>query len=174
MYLFAHLGLGYLSVKPWWRSVPVWPLLFGAILPDLIDKPLYYAFAWSTGRHGEAIGLISGTRTFGHTLLFFLVCCAFALWKRSPSLAALSAGILSHLFLDCLGVAIASRGETLLIQSLLFPLNGWEFPAMVYSNVGDQLGHWFHPEQLVFEVLGLVVLIGLVRRTISGRRVFRT
>jgi len=31
------------------------------ILPDMIDKPLYYGLSFATGRHG--LGLISGTRS---------------------------------------------------------------------------------------------------------------
>ena len=69
-----------------WASASAWPrgpyrrfsradnraFFVGALLPDLIDKPLYYGWSWLTGKHGADAGLISGTHLFGHTGVFLL------------------------------------------------------------------------------------------------------
>ena len=66
-------------------SVPL--TILGAILPDLIDKPL-----WAFG--------IGAPRFAAHTLLFIiLVSIPFFVWKRRYGISMLL-GISSHLFLD--------------------------------------------------------------------------
>src|SRR6185312_7307809 len=100
MFVLAHLGIGLELARPWRRRLPVKPLLLGTLLPDLIDKPLYYGLAWATGRRGYAIGLISGTRTFGHTVLFAAAIAAYAAARRSKAAAAVALGCATHLILD--------------------------------------------------------------------------
>lgn len=169
MYVFAHLGLGYALVKPWWRSVPLRALLLGSILPDLIDKPLYYGCVLWTGKRGADIGLISGTRTFGHTLIFLLLCCAISIGRKSKVGLALSAGVATHLFLDCVSVMVSSHGESYQEEALLFPLHGWSFPVMVYPGLGAQIGQWFKPQQLFFEGIGACILLWLFFRLLPKR-----
>ncbi len=75
MFVLGHLGIGKrLAAHPYRRFSRVDKRAFfvGALLPDLIDKPLYYGWSWLTGKHGAEAGLISGTHLFGHTGLFLL------------------------------------------------------------------------------------------------------
>ena len=98
------------------------PLVFlGAILPDLIDKPLY------------ALG-IGGGRYIAHTLLFaFVVAGLFSLWKKKYGLSVL-VGMISHLFLDSEGFV-----------PWFYPLKSYKFPKVkfdpshFFSNLFDLL-----------------------------------
>ena len=94
----------------------------GALLPDLIDKPLYYVPAWLTGRRGAAAGILSGTHLFAHTGLFLVVLTVAGLVTRSPPLRALAIGVATHLVLDFVGLSMS-------LGTLLWPLFGWHFPA---------------------------------------------
>src|SRR5207245_8990653 len=100
MFVLGHLGIGSWLAARRVRADSIAWLLFGAVLPDLIDKPLYYALSFATGRHGAALGLISSTRTFGHTLIL-----AFALYALLPRRigTALVAWIATPLAPDGLG-----------------------------------------------------------------------
>ena len=73
MFLLGHLGIGRELVKPFSKGLPLAGIFLGTILPDLIDKPLYYSLAVITHKWGSELGLISGTRTFGHTAAFLLL-----------------------------------------------------------------------------------------------------
>src|SRR4051812_44623567 len=97
---FAHLGIGSTMAAPWSRDLPKRALLLGTLLPDLIDKTLYYSLYLATGQWGEKLGLIAGTRTFGHSGLFLIAVTALALFRGSRTAVALGLGILTHLLLD--------------------------------------------------------------------------
>src|SRR3954466_140383 len=92
MFVFGHVGVGRALLSRWKARLPVIPLAVGMLLPDLIDKPLYYSRLWS---------FVTCTRTFGHTGLLLLALTGFAAALRSRTLAALSAGMATHLLLDC-------------------------------------------------------------------------
>jgi hypothetical protein len=47
MFFFGHLGVGATLVRPWKERLPFRWVLLGAVLPDLIDKPLYYGLSWA-------------------------------------------------------------------------------------------------------------------------------
>src|SRR5947209_6204662 len=100
MFLLGHLGIGKKVAQPFSKGLSTRIILLGTILPDLIDKPLYYSIAWATGKQAHELGLISGTRTFGHTALFLLFIVLLGAAKKSRFLAALSLGITTHLLLD--------------------------------------------------------------------------
>src|SRR5258708_4279712 len=90
--------LGPLGIGPFAAARRVSPdglpwFLLGPLLPDLIDKPLYYALRLALG---HPAWIVVGTRTFGHTLLFVLL--LFAVLPRRIG-AALSLGMLTHLSL---------------------------------------------------------------------------
>lgn len=99
MYFFFHLFTGIIvglftgdifKDNRW-----VLPCAFGAILPDLIDKPLGHLI------FSESIGY---GRIYGHCLLFFLLVffIGLILWRtcKSPFILAMAAGIFSHQVLD--------------------------------------------------------------------------
>jgi hypothetical protein len=63
----AHLGIGSNLVRPWWKKLDLRALLFGTLLPDLIDKPLYHVPALLTGLHGircSSSGCSCSSRSF--------------------------------------------------------------------------------------------------------------
>ena len=95
-------------------------LALGTLLPDLIDKPLYYALTLRAGLHGAELGLVSGTRTFGHTAQLGLTLFAM-LNLRGQRLAgrALLAGLATHWLLDYGG---EPAGALLLRLGLVAPL----------------------------------------------------
>src|SRR5947207_14340366 len=91
MFVLGHIGVGRRLVGSRGRALPAVPLVLGTVLPDLIDKPLYYA---------HFSNFISCTRTFGHTgLLLALVFGCFVV-KRSNGWLALGLGMSTHLLLD--------------------------------------------------------------------------
>src|SRR4051812_43545813 len=103
MFVFGHLGIGSKLATPWAQGLPRRWLLVGTLLPDLIDKPLYYGLSFATGKSGTDLGLISGTRTFGHTALFLVLLALGSIIRRSRILAALALGTATHLLIDNFG-----------------------------------------------------------------------
>ena len=164
MFALGHLGIGSWLAA---RRVPAdrigW-LLLGTLLPDLIDKPLYYALSFATGRHGAALGLISSTRTFGHTLLLALALYAFLPRRIGGPLLA---GIATHLFLDEVSdlagfivptAAPRPKGPSVL-TAILFPLLGWRFPVLPFSTLLEHAeGAVETPWLFACELLGAALL----------------
>lgn len=159
MLLFGHLGttlgifVGLGILNPHLKSIiDLKYLAIGAILPDLIDKPVGKVIFESTFANGRIIG---------HTLLFS---CLLAL-----------AGI--YLYIkgkDTRGFAIAS-GSFLHIfedqawerpQTFFWPLLGWDFPkdSIDYTGLGYlimMLKRSFEPElskTFIAEVLGAGII----------------
>jgi membrane-bound metal-dependent hydrolase YbcI (DUF457 family) len=160
----AHLGIGQLLASPWSRRLPLRLLLLGTLLPDLLDKPIYYSLLWTTGRHGAALGLFSGSRCFGHSLLFFFLLGIPALAFRNRGLGALALGVATHLLLDNLFEPF----QPLTIYSsriaLFFPLYYGRFPvAMHHSLLEHMQVHW-NLFDLAAEIVGLLLLWRLYRQ----------
>ena len=89
MLIFAHLGLTLASASLFSRMNPVMTLVaLGALLPDIIDKPLGYIL----------FGSASMGRIYAHTLLFLLVIMALVAYRRN--MASLAGGVFAHLCLD--------------------------------------------------------------------------
>jgi membrane-bound metal-dependent hydrolase YbcI (DUF457 family) len=185
MMVFGHLGLGLLAAQPWLRSRNLenlqslkWVAL-GTLLPDLIDKPLYYGLSFWLERSSRDLGLISGTRTFGHMLWWPLLCGFMGGLgpKRLRSVfQALTLGILSHDVLDLLSSLLvrAFYAPTVegpsLYSAFFFPLLGAEFPWMPYPNFQAQLGQVFLGPVFVGEVLGILALGALFIWEYNRRR----
>lgn len=102
MYVFCHLLAGLLLGLAWyaWKRdrLLVAASVAGAVLPDLIDKPLGILIT----------GTVGYGRIYAHTLLFaalFLLAGALA-WRRNRKVAflilALGCGVLSHQVLDAM------------------------------------------------------------------------
>jgi hypothetical protein len=154
MFALGHLGIGKkLAARPFRRFSPVERRAFfvGALLPDLIDKPLYYVPAWLTGRHGAAAGILSGTHLFAHTGLFLLLLAVAGLITRSRPLEALAIGVATHLVLDFVGLSMN-------LGTLLWPLFGWRFPTYPFRSLGEHLVTIFNPITFIGEVLGAAIL----------------
>ena len=112
-------------------------LVLGCLLPDLIDKPLFYGLLWARG-HPDA--LISGSRSVGHTGLFAFALLALALASRRPALWALFAGVATHLVLDIGGelVAGSTAGSSIWI-AIFFPASGCRFPLATFHSLLEHL-----------------------------------
>jgi len=164
MWIFGHLGIGSKLAQPLGRKLPYGWLLLGTLLPDLIDKPLYYGISWATGLKGESLGLISCTRTFGHTGIFLVLLLVAAWLRRSREWAALALGVATHLALDLAqdqwaissGSAVPPSSAFL---ALTFPFSGGRFGIMPFGNLGEHLKSVNHPDLLFTEAAGLLILL---------------
>src|SRR5207245_7226543 len=120
MFLLSHLGIGLrLAWLPSWKSptrIDYRWVLFGAILPDLIDKPL-----------GFLTGLDS--RLWAHTFLFLFAILALSFVPSLRGLRLVGFGVATHLLLDLIWNQPAI---------VLYPYFGWTFPPAPFSVAG-----WF-------------------------------
>ena len=121
-------------------------LLVGAILPDLLDKPL---------GHYVLPAPFDGGRIFGHTLLFLLLITLAASYVhiryRKTYLYALSFGVLMHLITDEMWLSH---------ETLLWPIFGVAFES---SGVEDWLNNVFHvlftyPSVYIPETIGFLII----------------
>ncbi len=152
MFLFCHVLAGILvglALFSWRGDLRVIPLaVLGAVLPDLIDKPLGLLF-------------LSYGRTFAHSLAFavlLLALGAFLYWRtRSPLGIALAAGVLSHQVLDLMWMEPAAW---------FWPFSGQFPPPDPEPLLSNLLRDFTQPAEWIFAVAS--VSIGLV---FAGRRV---
>jgi LexA-binding, inner membrane-associated putative hydrolase len=155
VFALGHLGVGKaIAARPYRRFSTVEKRAFflGALLPDLIDKPLFYIPFWLTGGRSAAARILSGTHLWAHTCLFLLVLVAAARITRSLPLRAVAIGVATHLALDCV---VLSMG----LGTLLWPLLGWHFPAYPFKHFGQHLATILNPITLAGELLGAAVLL---------------
>ena len=142
MFLLGHLGIGLgLAWLLSWKSptrIDYRLVLFGAILPDLIDKPL-----------GYVTGLDS--RLWAHTFLFLFAILALSFVPALRVLRLVGFGVATHLLLDLIWNQPAI---------VWYPAYGWSFP-MAPFNVDRWFETLFHdPYVQVGEIVGFVILIG--------------
>jgi hypothetical protein len=163
MFVVAHVGLGVTLSRPRLGSRGLPWLLLGTVLPDLLDKPLYYGLALLTHRHGAQLGLISSTRVFGHSLLVALL--LYAVLPRRIGVP-LVAGMITHLGLDELGDLIGHLFPSLELvhggpdtaNAILFPLLGFEFPVSGYASPREHLWSLWNPYLVAGEIAGAALL----------------
>ncbi len=153
--VFWHLG-GALFIARWVFRDPKMDLrvlALGALLPDLLDKPigslLFHSY-FETGR------------IYAHTLLFaVLLLAGVMILTRRGSIArqrwmALPIGVFLHLLLD---VPLDNA-------TLWWPFLGFEFPPFADGAFSDLLSYLSRsPWVLAQEVIGLAYLVGLYRRS---------
>ena len=152
MFALGHLGIGKkIATRPYRVFSPVEKRAFfaGALLPDLVDKPLFYVPFWLTHRRGD---FLSGTHLFAHTALFLTLLAVAARLTRSRPARALAIGVATHLVLDCIGLSM-DRG------TLLWPLFGWRFPAYPFRSFGHHLSMILSPVTLAGELIGAAILL---------------
>lgn len=152
MFALGHLGIGKkIAARPCSRFSPLEKRAFflGALLPDLIDKPLFYIPFWLRHRPGA---VISGTHLFAHTLMFLLVLATAARLTRSRPARAAAIGVATHFVLDCVGLSMG-------LGTLLWPLFGWRFPAYPFRNLGHHLAMILSPVTLAGELVGAAILL---------------
>ncbi len=124
----------------------------GAILPDIIDKPVgIYLFSETFGNNG---------RIFSHSLLFALAILGIGIiyykLKKRVWFLALSFGVFMHLILDFMW-----RSP----RTFFWPLLGLNFPE------APERGDWLirvvdnlvnNPAVYVAEIVGIVIVIGFL------------
>jgi hypothetical protein len=151
VFALGHLGLGKkIAARPYrgFSAVEKRAFFLGALLPDLIDKPLFYIPFWVTGRPGA---ILSGTHLFAHTGLFLLALIVAALITRAAAVRALAVGVTTHFVLDFVGCSMG-------LGTLLWPFFGLHFPAFPFRSLGQHLATILSPITLAGEVLGGAVL----------------
>src|SRR6185436_13539705 len=115
----------------WRQRLPAWPLYLGCLLPDLIDKPLYYGI-------GPTV-LLTGTRTFGHTGIFLVVTLLCALVARRPAISALAAGVATHFALDIGGELLTgAEADSSIWLAIFWPAYG-RFPLAHFTTLAEHL-----------------------------------
>jgi len=150
MYPLAHLGIGSLIARPVSTNLPFRWLLLGTLLPDLIDKPIFFALGLI--EYLKTGGWVPGKRGFAHTLLFVLLLVAIAVFRRSARWSACAIGTATHLLLDTVSKMLGTHhSETDNLTVLLWPFLGWDFPTMSYGLHSS----W----ALLLEVIGGTLLI---------------
>ena len=162
MFILAHIGIGQTLAAPFSRDLPKRPLILGTLLPDLIDKPIYYGGVLLYGRTAMATSLIAGTRTFAHTAIFLLILCIIAALRKWRAMSALALGVAPHLLLDNLGNPFAPHvlDAAFRTVTLLWPLQGWYFPRLPYSGLPEQVSQVvIQPFFFWTEVLGLILIL---------------
>ena len=153
--IFWHIG-GTIAIFRYVFRDPKVDLRFlalGAILPDLIDKPL--------GTILFPALFNSSSQVIGHTLLFSMVLMSVVLLTTRRGRVrrrwmALAIGSLLHLLLDAMWTAQ---------ETFLWPVFGWEFPPGTpeyWSGLLEKLVS--DPWRIVQEVAGLSYLIYLYRK----------
>ena len=128
-------------------------LALGALLPDLIDKPL------GTTLFPDVFN--SSSQVIGHTLLFSMVLMSVVLVATRRGRVrrrwmALAIGSLIHLLLDAMWTVQ---------ETFLWPAFGWEFPPGLPEYWSGLLERLFSdPLRIVQEVVGLGYLVYLFRK----------
>ncbi len=167
---FGHLGLGDALAAPARRDLPRRWVLLGTVAPDLLDKPLYFGLSWARGHRG--LGIVHGTRSFGHTFLLAGLVWWAGRARGDARLKGLALGMATHPVLDFLsdlaafGPASAARGS-----AAFWPLTGWGFPVPTYAGLGEHLRALASPVLLSCEAAGL---LWLVLSAAAGRRAGRS
>lgn len=169
MFIFGHIGitlgifyfLSRLSSKNNFSAYVPW-IAVGALLPDLIDKPL--------GRIILADTIGSG-RIFAHTLLFgiLLVLVGYYLYsKGKPEFLIIAGASFFHLLEDQM---LSNPGV------FFWPLFGWEFPKDTISgSFIDYLMIIFsrsydpeYTEVFISEIVGLLTIVLLTGKHIQEK-----
>ena len=148
MFVFGHIGIGRAMVRPWQRAIPALPFIVGALLPDLIDKPLYYV---------HLSNFISATRTFGHTGLMLGMIFLYARLARSRAATAVGLGVATHLLLDgCLD--LFSRDPSSEWIAFTWPILHTHFAHYDFLSMFDHLVRLWNGPLAISEAIGLSLL----------------
>jgi hypothetical protein len=150
VFFFAHLGLGLglawlvawkLPVRFDYRLV-----LFGSLLPDIIDKPL-----------GYVLGLEG--RIWAHTLVFLLALTALSFAPRLWSLRFVAFGVGTHYLVDRLWESP---------RILLYPAFGWSFNPVAFDTERWVYTLLNDPLVQAGEIIGAAILVLFVWRNRLG------
>lgn len=156
MFIFGHVGVGRTLLLRWRDRFHWAPLGLGMLLPDLIDKPLYYS---------HLSPFFSCTRTVGHTGLLLALVCIGAGTRRSAVLWAIGIGMATHVGLDNVLEQMGRHSDGSAWIALSWPLHGWDFYRVTFT-ITEHAGRLLALPTVISEVVGLT-LLGLELR---GRR----
>lgn len=142
------------------KQIDVRLLLFGSLLPDIVDKPVgLYLFR----------DTFSSGRIFCHTLLFLLLItiAGVYLYRRHAKvwLLVLTFGTLTHLVMDQMW---------LVPRTLLCPVYGFRFPPEDISEWGGNMLHALltYPGIYVPELIGAVILAWFIWMLVRDGKVY--
>jgi hypothetical protein len=160
MFVFGHTGIGRTLAAPFARGLPDAWFMVGALLPDLVDKTLYYVMSAATGLHGADLGLISGTRTWGHTGILLLAFTGLAAFQKSRAWAALALGMGTHLLLDAFMDLRVGDDPWLngVVVAVFFPGAGIRFPVSPFPDALAHAQGLLRREIILTEGIGLLLL----------------
>jgi hypothetical protein len=158
MFVLGHVGVGRALARPWLRNFPVVAFVIGTLLPDLIDKPLYYS---------HLLGQMPATRMYGHTGVLLLALVLTAALVRSRVLAALAAGTATHLALDCL-LDIWTTGPRGAWIAAAWPLLG-PFPPVSIPSIAAHLRRITVGPVILGEILGGLLIAWELWRARTAR-----
>jgi hypothetical protein len=149
MFIFGHLGIGRTLTRPWQHRYSPWLLAIGMLLPDAIDKPLYYA---------RISDFFSCTRTVGHTGILLIAVLSLGRLFRSRAVVAIGLGMATHLALDCLIDFVAADGQSSTWRAVIWPLLGPDFAHFYSASVGAHLWRLLTTPVMAFEAIGVSLL----------------
>jgi hypothetical protein len=170
MFILAHLGIGKKIASPWSRHLPLVPLLIGTLLPDIIDKSLFYGLRLLDNVEAfrpfadSCLEVITGTRTFGHTAILLFAVLILSGIKKSPVLAALALGMATHVLIDNFAdhlhdVVAGSVHDHSAAIALLWPFMTPKFATYPFASMTEHLSSVARPELLIGELVGLLLLL---------------
>ncbi len=135
-------------------------LFLGALLPDVIDKPLGLWLLPQAVSHS--------TRSAGHSLLFSAILLAAALaalkWRRRAWLLPVALGSMGHLALDQMWQSPVT---------LLWPLLGWRFPEPAKTLEEWLASHLISDLRSPAELAGALILAWFAFQLYQRRAVRR-
>lgn len=149
----THAVVGYLLGV--YSRFPVAPLVVGSVLPDLVDRPLFW------------LGVTPVPHSVGHSLFVALpVGVALAL-VFGPRGVALALGWLGHILTDMLNV-LTTQGPAVAPYYGLYPLSRPEatesFNTVTVVTPVIETGHTVHPVVLGLELLVIGWGVAVVAR----------
>jgi len=156
---YSNLIRPYRLVSAWFialaRRINIRWLLLGAVLPDIIDKPV-------------GLLLFSSGRIFSHTFLFLilLLVVGLILYRsyKQVWILTMAFGVFIHLILDQMWLNI---------ELLVWPFNGFSFPSEnVTSWVVDRLADLIRePVVIIPEVIGAIILYWFVWLLVKNKTI---
>jgi hypothetical protein len=112
------------------------------------------------GAVGADLGLISSSRTLGHTAILLLGITGLAMARKSKILAAIALGTATHLLLDNLGDRLMDpQHSSSALSALIFPLNGFEFAISPFKSFSDHMISIPNRFTITGEILGALILL---------------
>jgi len=133
MILFGHIGISVLLGS--FLSLSLLVVLMGAMMPDIIDKALYF------------LGLTNTGRFIGHTLFLGIVITLIVhvIFRKKLLSISISFGYMLHLLEDA---------------TKFVP---WFYPFVNYDFSAYSIGPVFTPFNIASEVIGIIMFIYVFR-----------